>query len=80
MNEQKEVEKAIYGMGEYRFRPNYKHLEFESSQWFRMTPDQRKKAAKKVFREGCISYKSPVEQCCSSRRLQPANFQLSLLL
>ena len=47
MNEQKEVDKAIYGMGEYRFRPNYKHLKFESSQWFRMTPDQRKKAAKK---------------------------------
>ena len=39
----KEAEKAIYGMVEYRFKPNYKHLEIKSSQWFKMTQDQCKK-------------------------------------
>ena len=78
MNQQKEVEKAIYGMGEYKFRPSYRHLEIENSRWFRMTPDQRKKAAAKVFRENSIIYESPIEQPCSSGRLQPTNFHLSV--
>lgn len=74
----KKVERAIYGMGEYKFKTNYRHLEVESSQWFRMTSDQRKKAANKVFRESSISYESPIEQACSSGSLQPASFRLSV--
>ena len=65
-------------MDEYKFKPNYRHLEVESSQWFRMTPDQREKAAIKVFRESSISCESPTEQPYSSGRLQPSGFQLSV--
>lgn len=36
----KEVEKAVYSMGEYRFKPAYKSLEVESSKWFMMSCDQ----------------------------------------
>ena len=39
-NQSKEVEKAVFGMGEYRFKPAYKFLEVESSKWFMMSSDQ----------------------------------------
>ena len=39
----KEVEKAVFAMGEYRFKPAYKSLEVESSKWFMMSSDQRQK-------------------------------------
>ena len=39
----KEVEKAVFGMGEYRFKPAYESLEVESSKWFMMSNDQRQK-------------------------------------
>ena len=48
INQQKEVEKAIYGMGEYKFKDAYWHLEIESAWWFKMTPDQRRNAIQKV--------------------------------
>ena len=78
MNERKEAEKAIYGMGdgmgEYRFKPNYKHLEIESSQWFKITLDQRKKAANKVFRERCVSYESPLNNRAHQESFRPQIF------
>lgn len=33
----KEVEKAVIGMGEYQFKPSYRHLEFASDKWFVMS-------------------------------------------
>ena len=33
-----EIVRAVYGMGEYRFKLQYKHLELNSSKWFRVTP------------------------------------------
>ena len=31
-----EIEKAVHGTGEYRFKSQYKHLELDSSKWFIM--------------------------------------------
>ena len=42
------IEKAVHGMGEYRFKSQYKHLEVESSRWFMMS-QQRQKHLNKVF-------------------------------
>ena len=61
MSQQKEVEKAIYRMGEYKFKDNYCHLEVESVQWFKMTPEQRKGVIGKVLKETCIPYESELE-------------------
>jgi len=61
MSQQKEGEKAIYEMGEYKFKDNYRHLEVESVQWFKMTPQQRKGVIGKVLKETCIPYESELE-------------------
>ena len=42
-NQSKEVEKAVYGMGEYQFKPAYKSLEVECSKWFMMSCEQRQR-------------------------------------
>ena len=48
-NQSKEVEKAVYGMGEYQFKPAYKSLEVDSSKWFMMSCEQRKRYLRKVL-------------------------------
>ena len=50
----KEIEKAIIGMGEYRFKPAYGNLEVASNKWFLMSSQQREKHMKKVFDKPCI--------------------------
>ena len=45
----KDVEKAVYGMGEYQFKPTYSHFEVSSNRWFLMTSQQREKHLKKMF-------------------------------
>ena len=57
----KEVEKAIIGMGEYRFKPAYKCLEVASKKWFSMSSHQREKHLKKVFDKPC----TPIEESLS---------------
>ena len=44
-----EVEKAVIGMGEYQFKPAYKHLEVSSNKWLMMSTEQRQKHLKKIF-------------------------------
>ena len=39
--QQKEMEKAIIGYGEYRLRPQYSFLAISEEKWFKMTQDQR---------------------------------------
>ena len=72
IDQHKEIEKAIYGMGEYKFKESYQHLEIESAKWFKMTPDQRRNAIRKVMNEKCILYESQNDQphtsaVCQSR-------------
>ena len=54
----KEVERCIFHMGEYKFKPSYRHLEIDSSQWFLMTVEQRKKHVRKVFSAQSIPFES----------------------
>jgi len=50
VNEQiKEVEKAVIGMGECKFKLAYSHLEVPSNKWFLMTSEQRQRHLKKVI-------------------------------
>ena len=49
----KEVEKAVYGMGEYQFTPDYGHFEVKNSKWFLMTKEQCQKHLKKLFDGDC---------------------------
>ena len=39
-NQSKEVEKSVYGMGEYQFKPVYNSLEVDSSKWLMMSCEQ----------------------------------------
>ena len=48
-NQSKEVEKAVYGMGEYQFKAAYKSLEVDSSKWFMMSSEQRQEHLRKVL-------------------------------
>ena len=48
IDQSQEVEKAVIGMGEYRFKPAYQHLNVETTKWFKMSPEQRQKHMKKV--------------------------------
>ena len=57
----KEVEKAIIGMGEYRFKPAYKCLEVASNKWFSMSSHRREKHLMKVFDKPC----TPIEESLS---------------
>lgn len=41
--QEREVEKAAIQRGKYRFQSQYKYLEVPESQWYKMTPQQRKK-------------------------------------
>ena len=54
----KEVEKAVFAMGEYRFKPAYKSLDVESSKWFMMSSDQRQKHLKKVWSMQSTSFEA----------------------
>ena len=62
-----EIEKAVHGMGEYRFKSQYKHLELDSSKRFMMSPQQRQKHLKKVFQQSCIPYQCN-QQTASTRK------------
>ena len=55
-----EVEKAVIGMGEYRFKPAYKRVEVCSDKWFVMSPEQRQAHLKKVFLLECTPVESAV--------------------
>ena len=35
-DQHKEIEKAMYGMREYKFTESYQHLEIESAKWFKI--------------------------------------------
>lgn len=48
-NQSKEVEKAVYGMGEYQFKAACKSLEVDSSKWFMMLSEQHQKHLRKVL-------------------------------
>ena len=62
-----EIEKAVHGMGEYRFKSQYKHFELGSSKWFMMLPQQRKKHLNKVIQQSCIPYQCN-QQTASTRK------------
>ena len=50
MEEQKlEIEHAVIGAGEYRIRSEYDYLVVESSKWFKMTTEQRKRKVDKFM-------------------------------
>ena len=51
----KEVEKAVIGMGEYKFKLAYTHLEVPSNKWFLMTSEQRQRHLKKVIDMSSVS-------------------------
>lgn len=52
-----EIEKAVHGMGEYRFKSQHQHLEVDSTKWFMMLPGQRQKHLNKVFQQPCMPYR-----------------------
>ena len=78
INQHKEVEKAIYGMGEYKFKESYRHLEIESARWFKMTPDQRRNTIQKVSKEKCIMYESQNDQPSASAICESGPSRISL--
>ena len=55
-NQSIEVEKAVYGMGEYVFKPAYKSLEIDSSKWFMMSCEQRQRHLKRVTTLECTQF------------------------
>ena len=67
----KEVEKAVYGMGEYKFCSKYDFLQIDSTRWFLKTGEQRQKHLKAVF-DMSVSHPSAIRQegagtsCCLS--------------
>ena len=62
----KEVEKAVYGMGEYIFEAQYQNLMISSSKWFMMTPGQRKQHLQKVFETHSVPFETQGEASCST--------------
>ena len=54
----KEVERAVYGMGEYTFKTNYKKLMLPSQVWFMKTPEQRQQHLCKVFETHSIPFQT----------------------
>lgn len=52
----KDVEKAVYGMGEYQFKRTYSHFEVSSNRWFLMTSQQCEKHLKKMFDTSPLSH------------------------
>ena len=52
----KEVERAVYKMDEYQFKENYRHLEIDTTRWFRMTLEQRIEHLQKVFKMSNIAF------------------------
>ena len=49
INQRKEVEKAVAGIGEYRLIEPYKHLSVDTRRFFQMSDKQREKTIKVVF-------------------------------
>ena len=49
INQRKEIEKAVAGIGEYRLVELYKHLAIDTRKFFQMSDKQREKAVKAVF-------------------------------
>ena len=80
IDQHKETEKAIYGMGEYKFIESYQHLEIESAKGFKMTSDQRRNAIRKVMKEKCILYESQNDQPHTSAVCQSGLSRISLLV
>ena len=60
MAQSNEVEKAVIGMGECRFKPAYKQIEISCNKWFMMSPEQRKSHMRKVFAMECTPVESEV--------------------
>ena len=51
MEEQQwEIERAVVNIGEYRLRKEYRHLSVESSKWFKLTSDQRKRKIDRLMK------------------------------
>ena len=47
--QERELVKAIYGHGEYRLAPSFKHLEVHPLKWNTMTEEQKQNQIKRVF-------------------------------
>ena len=72
LDQHKEVERAVYKMGEYQLRESYCHLEVDSACWFKMTPEQRTRHLQKVFGISSIAFDCPSEHstvACKSTRI-----------
>lgn len=48
LQQQREIEKAIIGYGEYRLRPQYLSLTVSIEKWFRMSTEQRQRCINKL--------------------------------
>ena len=48
LQQQREIEKAIIGYGEYRLRPQYSSLTVSVEKWFRMSIEQRQRCINKL--------------------------------
>ena len=46
--QQSEVEKAVIGIGEYKFKESYKHFEVPLHKWSSMSASQRERHLQKV--------------------------------
>jgi hypothetical protein len=47
----REMQKAVYGMGEYRLAPEFNHLAIRSDVWIQKTKEQRQIHLNKVFKQ-----------------------------
>ena len=82
----KEIEKAVIGMGEYRFKPAYKCLEVGTDKWFLMSSQQRDKHLKRVFDKACMPVEADapiatdvVAECSQVRQLSISPEGLGIL-
>lgn len=72
-----EVEKAVIGMGEYRFKSAYKHVEVSSDKWFFMTMEQRQAHLKKVFSMVCVPLESETSHSIDSGMVSATHLSVS---
>ena len=67
-NQSKEVEKAVYGMGEYQFKPAYKSLEVDSSKWFMMSCEQCQRHLRKVLMKQSTQFEASTTSSSGSNK------------
>ena len=65
--QESDIEKAVIGIGEYRFKDEYKHLEIPLRKWGSMSATQREKHLKKIAAiTMCQAQSKEVRRCGSS--------------